>query len=217
MYTLACVTSYFVDPMFTTGWWFGDPHIVTLDGHKYTFNGKGDYILLDTDDNSFTLHGRMEEVSMVNGNPASGGTVFTALVARQSNSDTIQFELREELYPRINGAVDMFTDLNEKTFTNVIVQRKGNDSFSAAFSSGVYIEVSAVTQSNLAPYISVVIVSMPASYQGLTRGLMGNYNGDTADDLVPRSGGDPLPLNSSLNTLHWDFGVTCRFNWHCSV
>ena len=209
---LACVTRSFVDPMFTTGWWFGDPHIVTLDGHKYTFNGKGDYILLDTDDNSFTLHGRMEEVSMVNGNPASGGTVFTALVARQSDSDTIQFELREELYPRINGVVDMFTDINEKTFTNVIVQRKGNDSFSAAFSSGVYIEVSAVTQSNLAPYISVVIVSMPVSYQGLTRGLMGNYNGDTADDLVPRSGGDPLPLNSTLDTLHWNFGVTCKSN-----
>ena len=197
-----CLCGSLMDPTFTSGCWYGDPHIVTLDGHKYTFNGKGDYILLDTDDNSFTLHGRMEEVSMVNGNAASGGTVFTALVARQSNSDTIQFELREELYPRINGAVDMFTDLNEKTFTNVIVQRKGNDSFSAAFSSGVYIEVSAVTQSNLAPYISVVIVSMPVSYQGLTRGLMGNYNGDTADDLVPRSGGDPLPLNSTLDTLH---------------
>ena len=194
------------------GWWFGDPHIVTLDGHKYTFNGKGDYILLDTNDNSFTLHGRMEEASTVDGSAATGGTVFTALAARQSDSDTVQFELNGELYPRINGVVDRFTDLNEKTFTNVTIKRLGNDSFSAAFSSGVYIEVRAVTESSLTPYISVVIVSMPTSYQGQTRGLMGNYNGEPADDLVPRSGGEPLPLNSSLSTLHWNFGVTCRFS-----
>lgn len=192
------------------GWWFGDPHIVTLDGHKYTFNGKGDYIVLDTSDNSFTLHGRMEEAINVDGNPASGGTVFTALAAQQSDSDTVQFELHEKLYPRINGVLDMFNDLNEKTFANVTVQRVGNDSFSAAFSSGIYIEVRAVTQSGLVPYISDVIVSMPAGYHGRTRGLMGNYNGEPVDDLVPQHGGDPLPLNSTLSTLHWNFGVTCR-------
>ena len=203
--------------LFIVAWWFGDPHIVTLDGHKYTFNGKGDYILISTEDNSFTLHGRMEEAGMVNDTGAGGGTVFTALAARQGDSDTVQFELGEQLLLRVNGMVDTFNGLDEKTYTNVVVQRKGNNSFSAVFSSGVYIEVRAVTQSNLSPYFSVAIVSMPVSYQGQTRGLMGNYNGDTADDLVPQTGGDPLPLNSTLSALHWNFGVTCRFIQHCNV
>ena len=27
-----------------TAWWWGDPHIRTLDGRRYTFNGLGEYI-----------------------------------------------------------------------------------------------------------------------------------------------------------------------------
>ena len=28
----------------------GDPHLVTLDGHKYTFNGRGEFTLTETSD-----------------------------------------------------------------------------------------------------------------------------------------------------------------------
>ena len=42
---------------------FGDPHLITLDLHKYTFNGYGEYMLIETVDNSFTLQGRMVEAS----------------------------------------------------------------------------------------------------------------------------------------------------------
>lgn len=34
---------------------FGDPHMVTLDGLKYTFNGKGEFTLIETTNNSFSL------------------------------------------------------------------------------------------------------------------------------------------------------------------
>ena len=38
---------------------FGDPHLLTLDGHQYTFNGRGEFILIETRDDRFTLQGRM--------------------------------------------------------------------------------------------------------------------------------------------------------------
>jgi len=36
---------------------YGDPYIITLDGHKYTFNGNGEFILIKTPDDSFSLQG----------------------------------------------------------------------------------------------------------------------------------------------------------------
>ena len=43
-----------------TAWFWGDPHITTLDGEVYTFNGWGEYILMqfDTSTTQFTLQGR---------------------------------------------------------------------------------------------------------------------------------------------------------------
>ena len=34
--------------VFIAAWLWGDPHIVTLDGLFYTFNGIGEYIFLDS-------------------------------------------------------------------------------------------------------------------------------------------------------------------------
>ena len=189
---------------------YGDPHIVTLDGHKYTFNGKGEYTLIATQDNSFTLQGRMADAPSSNGSTTSRGTVFSAIAAKQTNSDTVQFQLTDNLVSLVNGVTYTFEEVEEETFANVIVRKDVNGSFSALFTSGVYLEVRVANNSNSDPYISAVIVSLPESFSGQTLGLMGNYNGDMLDDLVPRLGGDPLPLNSSLETLHWDFGVTCE-------
>ena len=72
---------------------YGDPHIVTLDGHKYTFNGKGEFILIQTTSYVFALQGRMEQAIDPEGTP-SPGTVFTAIVAKQVSSNTsVQFEV----------------------------------------------------------------------------------------------------------------------------
>ena len=72
------------------------PHIITLDGLKYTFNGKGEFIMIETTDNSFTLQGRMDTILGPDGNPIPG-TVFTALVAKEeSTNTTVQFNLRSD-------------------------------------------------------------------------------------------------------------------------
>ena len=189
---------------------YGDPHIVTLDGFKYTFNGKGEFTLIETMDNSFTLQGRMLEATDPDGNLVPA-TVFTAIVGKQDDSDTVQFELsRRGVDTLVNGERVEFGDLPEQDFNNVTVADRGNNTLSATFSSGVHLEVTEENQ-----ILSVLIVSLPNSFQGTTLGLMGPFNRNTSDDLLPRasvgqSNPQPLPLNSNLQQIHQLFGITCE-------
>ena len=189
---------------------YGDPHIVTLDGLKYTFNGKGEYILIATEADRFSLQGRMVEAEMSGGGNATA-SVFSALVAKQIYSDTVQFELsRRGIDVRVNGEILDFSDLDELPFNNVTVSDRGNSIYSALFNSGAYVEVRLEND-----IISTVLVSLPDSFEGITRGLMGSYNGDIHDDLLPNGSIQPISINSSLEEIHKQFGVTCKLKYFC--
>ena len=77
---------------FCTGWFFGDPHIRTLDGLEYTFNGLGEYMLIATDGNDFTLQGRTLR-ALDGDNKAMQATVFSAFAARDSDSDRFHVQM----------------------------------------------------------------------------------------------------------------------------
>ena len=44
----------------------------------------------------------------------------------------------------------------------------------------------------------------------MTRGLMGNFNGDKSDDLIPKSETESISTNLSIENIHQLFGVTCK-------
>ena len=77
-----------------TGINFGDPHITTLDGMDYTFNGFGEYTMLsiNTSTASFTLQARTELASSANGTTINA-TVFTAFVAEDHTGSKVQIEM----------------------------------------------------------------------------------------------------------------------------
>ena len=184
----------------------GDPHIITLDGHKYTFNGNGEFVLIQTPDDKFTLQGRMVPAEDTNGSSVLA-TVFSAIVGKQADSDTVQFELTQNgTTAFVNGEPLDFSDLSEQEFNNVAVTDLGNNTLSATFSSGVYLEVKEENG-----ILSVIIISLPESFKDVpTTGLMGSFNGNATDDLLPNLGTNPLPLNSSLQEIHELFGLTCK-------
>ena len=85
---------------------------------------------------------------------------------------------------------------------------KENNTFSASFASGAYVEARAANQ-----IISLLLVSLPPVFTNTTKGLMGSYNGNLSDDLLPKREdgiGEPISINSSLEDVHRQFGITCK-------
>ena len=184
---------------------YGDPHIVTLDGHKYTFNGKGEFILIETDNGTFSLQGRMAEAINSFGQEA-GATVFTSLVLKEVDSDTVQVDLTPDgLVALVNGEKVDFGNMTKLEFDQVNVEKGANQTITVTFGSGTFMEVTSAND-----IISTMVVSLPTVMQGLTRGLMGNYNGNITDDLQSKNESTTVPLNSSLEDIHYSFGITCE-------
>ena len=75
-----------------SGWFYGDPHIRTLDGFQYTFNGLGEYTLIETTHGNFTLQGRTAKARDANGTETDA-TVFSAFAAEDVDSDTVHVEM----------------------------------------------------------------------------------------------------------------------------
>ena len=188
---------------------YGDPHIITLDGLKYTFNGKGEFVLIEMDDESFTLQARMVPIDSSTSN-VSIATVFTAILAQELYSDTVQFEIiSSQIVVFVDGGEVDFSSLTEQTFDNVTVAYLGNDTYSATFSSGAYLEIREENE-----IFSVLIVNLPQEFmEKNTRGLMGSFNGNTSDDLLPKLGQVALPLTASLQEIHEQFGITCMLTY----
>ena len=186
----------------------GDPHIYTLDQYKYTFNGKGEFILIETTDSSFTLQGRMVETQ--NGT----ASVFSAVVSKTDDSSTVQFEIQREgnvtsLVCLVNREKIDFSEIKSQDFDGVTVYDSRNNSFVATFTSGAYLQVQEQNG-----FISLLTVGLPTSFHNKTSGLMGVFNGDSNDDMTPRGSDNPLPLNSTLQTIHERFGITCEAQYY---
>ena len=196
---------------YLAAWARGDPHLVTLDGLSYTFNGRGEFTLVETSDGRFTLQGRMVDVLNENGT-ATMATVFSAVVAQEGDSDIVQFEVSENdtVIALINGQV-IDSRICSQQFNNVTILQIGNGIVSALFSSGATIQ--AHVENGI---MSTVMCSLPESYRAIgTQGLLGSFNGDTSDDLMPRLGNMALPTGSNIEDIHEVFGLTCKlaFSW----
>jgi hypothetical protein len=185
---------------------YGDPHIVSLDGYQYTFNGKGEYVLLETTDKSLEFQGRMVPAKDENGTFIQA-TVFSAVAIRLSGSDTIQLEVENSsnITVLVNGDFIDFTAVTVQDFKEVRISERVNNTYLVIFTGGVTLEVRAEND-----FLSLIKISLPRSLNGRTRGLLGNFNGNPSDDLVPRNKTvlDSLPTNSSLEDIHNLFGIT---------
>lgn len=191
---------------------YGDPHLITLDGGQYTFNGKGVFYLVKTLDDSFEVQVRLVEVRSRDNMPLHS-TVIAAVAAKEYSSDTVVFEAwKTGLRILVEGeAVDLILGV-EQHFTDVtLLSEVSTNRVAATFSTGAFIEV---RQEN--GFVAVLMVSLPQRYKNTTSGLLGTFTGNTLDDFVARTSSMPLPINSSREVLHNQFGSTCELVM-CSV
>ncbi|XP_077292474.1 protein mesh-like isoform X2 [Arctopsyche grandis] len=193
---------------------FGDPHIVTFDDNQYTFNGKGEFVLVRTDVPNLKLdvQGRFEQVA-----PNLYGKVMatqlTSVVAAGNSSATIEVRLRPQhaqwryrldvlangkrvFFDRKSLKVQHFPGVTVYTPTYILNQSE----VIMMFQSGAGVEV-VENQGFL-----TARVYLPWTYINKTRGLFGNWSWEINDDFI-RPDGTIVSVNvADTQNIHNEFG-----------
>ena len=207
-------------------WGRGDPHITTLDGGQYTFNGWGEYILILLNESDFMIQCRTQLVVNSTATQFSGfafglqnnsviqvGAITIATVVITVMSDSIVcLQMTSTTTGRIeilhNGIdiSDNVTNINDTFSDNIVdVTRTESNTILSAFSNGLAVAVSASLHGMLN-----IIVNLPVEYNSLTQGLMGNFNGNITDDFI-FSNGTMLDDGAADSIIH-EFGQSCELN-----
>ena len=149
---------------------------------------------------------RFEQVVGADGDLVDG-TVFTALVAQTNISERVQLEVvrGSEIEVHVSKYLIDLSAVTSQQFRGVRVTRNIDGSISVTFTGGYYLEV--VAQNG---FLSLIKVSLPDGARGMARGLMGNYDGNPDDDLIPKGASVSLPTNSTVERIHYDFGLSCE-------
>ena len=77
--------------------WMGNPihlgEFAKIAPFYNTFNGIGEYTLIESNDNFFTLQGRTKRPYITNMTELAKGTVYTAFTITKNDSETVQITL----------------------------------------------------------------------------------------------------------------------------
>ncbi|XP_059678847.1 mucin-4 [Gavia stellata] len=188
---------------------FGDPHITTLDGLTYTFNGLGDFVLLLASDaqTSFVLHGRTARTG------TAQATNFVAFAAQYISvtTTTVEWTLgsQGDIHILLNNETIQFSysqDMGAKVYYSPGVLLVNASSITAVFDGAITVSISAASG------ILSVVCSLPDQYRNSTKGLLGVWDHDPADDFqMPNS--TSIPVNSSEEEIY-SYGMTWAVGEH---
>ncbi|XP_062596320.1 serine-rich adhesin for platelets-like, partial [Saccostrea cucullata] len=209
-------TCEFYSPL-TSGSSFGDPHVRTLDGLTYTFNGLGEYVMLtmvEPETNLTLLEIQTRTAQAVNANGTKiNATVFHAFVIREKNGGEVQVEVNLAetgmiLYADRIDITPQFYASDTYTYyraNSVFITRTGTNRVEILFPSGITFDMSL----NLG--MLELTTGVPDSLSSTTTnsGLLGNVNGDIKDDLKTPNG-TLLPSNSTEKEIYHNFGELWR-------
>ncbi len=209
--------------MLITVFMWGDPHFRSVDDNAFTFNGIGDYVLIESEENGLKVHGRFTRYNNTN------ATVMTALAVKQGMSQVVRVEVESETLQLYIGDSDSAIAIPEnnsglwitdtQTFTDtiqlgplnltsmdLIIIRPENDTLLLSTPAGASISVS--TQLS---FLHSSVGFTEDTFVNLTEGLLGNYNMDASDDFrLPN--GTILPEDLSEREVYYQFGLECKCN-----
>ena len=184
---------------------FGDPHMITLDGLQYTFNGAGEYIILNALNGAFLVQARAEPAERVDGGTPVG-TAFTAIAATTNDSDIVEVQ-RSSIHGvniLVNGVRLMFSKPTEWRYRNVTIMYEDNNTVGIRFSGGGLVKVQ-----NMDDYLLIQVTTLPPPFVNNTKGLLGVWNRDPNDDLQTPDG-NILSPNATMREIYYEFGEKCK-------
>ncbi|XP_060067948.1 mucin-like protein [Ylistrum balloti] len=197
------------------GFMYGDPHFTSLDGKTFTFNGKGEYIMLKVSNgnHSLELQARTGQATSENGTDLRA-TVFTAFAGKDFNANvSFQVQLSQdkttmEIY--LDGRDFTFPFYNNTNFSTIVKNqinavRLEDTLFLGLINSDISLrfQVSARMLS--------ISPSIPEGFRGSLTGLLGNFNGNPNDDFIFPNG-TILPNVNMTEKEIFDYGQTWAVN-----
>jgi hypothetical protein len=215
---------------------WGDPHYQTIDGLVYTFNGYGEYTYLailedgmvTSQESTAAFDSTLNYtfMSQVRTVPLAGAgnkvTVTKAFAAKSntlgSQSIRIVISRRQHvLVYRGNEILDLEPNLDSVnsnqtivlTFSDVTIEKEPvNGTITLTWPIGVSVQISLV---NIVTPVAALVLNIGASlssaFRGRTYGLLGNYDGNPANDLRNKNG-QVISSNSTTEQIHRQFGTT---------
>uniref|UniRef100_UPI00358E3B3D IgGFc-binding protein n=1 Tax=Myxine glutinosa TaxID=7769 RepID=UPI00358E3B3D len=185
---------------------FGDPHLITLDEVSYTFNGLGDFVILQGNNTNGTylmMQGRTQRAGPSQNLQA---TNFVILAAKEDDGLTVEWKLsgKNDTTLWLNGTEFNVTE-EQIDFNNMALWRSAPGYVTVSFPSGASVNVTAKVSA------LQFTISLPSTFNNRTQGLLGLFNGNKKDDFTSRNG-TVIPFNGddppSEKTLYFDFGLT---------
>ncbi|XP_022094198.1 uncharacterized protein LOC110981168 isoform X22 [Acanthaster planci] len=205
------------------GWFWGDPHVKTLDGLDYTFNGLGEYTLVliedvDRGEKLFELQGRTQRAYDPKTEELTDATVYSGFAALDSVGDSrVEIKVNSDatdLITTVNGLVVQPT-ISGLMLEGVTVKREENPpKVVAIFTSDIQFSVG-VNNS----FVDVT-VQLSQDHRGKTKGLLGVWDGNKTNDVLRRDGTYQEATGADgemLDGNYFEFGETWRVSVNDSL
>lgn len=197
----------------------GDPHLTTLDGKSYTFNGLGDFILVEDDASGVVVEVRAAQAQDTEGNFQNASIFSAVAMTTRGVSDVIEVERDPATVSRVlvNGLpVTKALSTSVTQFNGLSVHKSKTDSTTDSILIVFEATGLSVSMDVTSDLINVLVVVGDDKMKGNLRGLLGNYNGDPTDDFISRSG-QHLDTGMSMEDIHFKFGMTWEVNRNQSL
>lgn len=196
---------------------YGDPHIMTFDGLEYTFNGKGEFVLVKSNvvAQRLEVQGRFEQMP-INEYGEVKATQLTSVVARGNSSTTIEVRIRPP-YARWRYRLDVFADGRRVFFDRPSLKFQHFPGVTVYTPTYILNQSEVIIMFNSGAGVEVVEslgflsarVYLPWNFINKTRGLFGNWSFDMIDDFVLPDGSQ-ITVQTNVNDasrIYNDFGL----------
>lgn len=198
-----------------------------MDGHTYTFNGLGEYVLLQSEENNLEIQVRLTLLDMLTTD--FNATVILAVVVKQGTAQEVQVEQTDEgpmvyindgvttsippeddltLIVAENTTYSSFNEFiisQQNSTTDYISLRYNDDEIIITTSSGASIMVSNSSS------VLHLAVEVGDNFINRTEGILGYLNGDPSDDFQ-RPDGSILPIDSTESEI-FEYGKLCELTY----